>query len=79
MKLRTLIIDDEPIALAKLQSYVAKTPFLELVAACPSGIDAMEVVTSDDIDVIFTDINMPDINGMELVSCRLSAQALQSR
>ena len=68
MKLRTLIIDDEPIALAKLQSYVAKTPFLELVAACPSGIDAMEVVTSDNIDVIFTDINMPDINGMELVS-----------
>lgn len=67
MKLRTLIIDDEPIALAKLQSYVTKTPFLELAAACSSGIEAIEIMASDNIDVIFTDINMPDLNGIEFV------------
>lgn len=67
MKLRTLIIDDEPIALAKLRSYVAKTPFLELASACSSGIEAQEVIATDDIDVIFTDINMPDLSGMEFV------------
>lgn len=67
MKLRTLIIDDEPIALAKLRSYVTKTPFLELVAACPSGVEAMDILLADDVDVIFTDINMPDLNGMEFI------------
>lgn len=67
MKFRTLIIDDEPIALAKLQSYVSKTPFLEVAASCSSGIEAMEIMASDNIDVIFTDINMPDLNGLEFV------------
>ena len=66
MKLRTLIIDDEPIALEKLRSYVEKVPFLELAAACHSGIDAMAVLAAEKIDLIFTDIDMPDLNGMEL-------------
>lgn len=47
MKLRTLIIDDEPIALEKLRSYVEKVPFLELAAACHSGIDAMAVLAAE--------------------------------
>ena len=69
MKLRTIIIDDEPIALDKLRSYVGKTPFLQLVGAFSNGMDALEMMTSpaNEVDVIFTDINMPDINGMEMV------------
>lgn len=65
--MKTIIIDDEPIALEKLRKYVEKDPVLELVGACTNGIEAKEYVTSNNIDLIITDINMPDINGMEFV------------
>lgn len=68
MKLRALIIDDEPLALEKLSSYVEKVPFLELVAKCMSAVDAIAVMSAEPIDVIFTDINMPDLSGMEFVN-----------
>ncbi len=69
MKLRTIIIDDEPIALEKLRSYVEKTPFLQLAGAYSNGVEALETMAlGTEVDVIFTDINMPDINGMEMVS-----------
>ena len=69
MKLRTIIIDDEPIALEKLRSYVEKTPFLQLAGVYSNGVEALETMASGtEVDVIFTDINMPDINGMEMVS-----------
>ncbi|MCM1336123.1 MAG: LytTR family DNA-binding domain-containing protein [Candidatus Amulumruptor caecigallinarius] len=67
MKLNTLIIDDEPIALEKLRSYVAKVPFLELRGACRNGIEASAVIAEGGIDLIFTDINMPDMSGLELL------------
>lgn len=67
MKLRTLIIDDEPIALEKLKSYVSRVPFLELTAQCASGIEATNILGNNNIDLIFSDINMPDLNGLELV------------
>lgn len=67
MKIRTLIIDDEPIALEKLRTYVAKEPFLELVGQCSSGLDAMEVLNAGGADLIITDINMPDLSGLDLI------------
>lgn len=70
MKLRTLIIDDEPIALEKLKTYVSKVPFLELVAQCGSGIEAIDFMAKEkqSVDLIITDINMPDLNGMEFLN-----------
>lgn len=68
MKLRTLIIDDEPIALEKLRNYASKVPFLELAAVCRNGIEAAEVIAGRQIDVVFTDINMPDMSGMDFVA-----------
>lgn len=69
MTLRTIVIDDEPIALDKLRSYVEKTPFLKLAGAFSNGLDALEMINAGgEVDVIFTDINMPDINGMEVIS-----------
>ena len=65
--IRTLIIDDEPIALEKLRSYIEKTPSLELVGACDSAFDAMPYVNNGDVDLIITDINMPDLNGLDFV------------
>lgn len=67
MKLKTIIIDDEPIALEKLRNYVEKVPFLELAGEFVSGIDAMNYLATGDADLLFTDINMPDINGLEFV------------
>ncbi|MDE6435937.1 MAG: LytTR family DNA-binding domain-containing protein [Muribaculaceae bacterium] len=67
MQLRTLIIDDEPIALAKLRKYVEKVPFLELTDACSDGIEAMARLAAGDVDLVITDINMPDVNGLELI------------
>lgn len=67
MKLKTLIIDDEPIALEKLKSYVESIPFLELVAACQGSSEALEYLSDNSVDVIFTDIDMPDINGVAFV------------
>lgn len=68
MKLNTLVIDDEPIALEKLRKYVDKVPFLQLAGACRNGIEASALMASENIDVIFTDINMPDMSGMDFVA-----------
>jgi len=67
MQLKSLVIDDEPLALKQISAYVEKTPFLELVGACANAFEALRLIKSHHIDVMFVDINMPDLNGMELV------------
>ena len=65
--IRTLAIDDEPLALQQLSSYIKKIPFLELVAECQSAFDAKKIMDEEVIDAIFIDINMPDLTGMDFV------------
>ena len=65
--IRVLAIDDEPLALQQLASYIEKIPFLELVAECQSALEARAIMNQDNIDAIFVDINMPDLNGMDFV------------
>lgn len=60
-----LIIDDEPLALDLVESYVSKTPFLELKGKCLNAFEAMKIVGSEKIDLVFLDIQMPDMNGVE--------------
>lgn len=67
MKIKTLVIDDEPYALEKLKSYVKNIPYLELVAACSGTTEAMQFLCQNHIDVIFTDIDMPDVNGIKFI------------
>lgn len=67
MTLKTLIIDDEPIALDKLENYVAKVPYLELVAKCQGTSEALAYLAENQVDVIFTDIDMPDVDGISFV------------
>ena len=64
--LRCIIVDDEPLALGLLETYVRKTPFLRLEGAFPDGISALERLKQGDIDLAFLDIQMPDLNGLEL-------------
>ncbi len=66
MKLRCVVIDDEPLAVELLESYVRKTPFLELTGSYGSGSSACESLREDPVDLIFCDIQMPGISGMEL-------------
>ena len=67
MNIRCIIIDDEPLALNKLKRHVLKYPFLELVASCHSAETAKRVLESNDVDLIFVDINMPDMNGLDFI------------
>jgi two-component system LytT family response regulator len=67
MKIKCIAIDDEPLAVKKMAGYIQKIPFLELVAECRSAFEAMSIMSKVDIQLMFIDINMPDINGMEFV------------
>jgi len=67
MKIKCLAIDDEPLALQQISSYIDKTPFLEKVALCHSAFEALEFLSNNEVDLMFVDINMPDINGMDFV------------
>ena len=65
--IRVLAIDDEPLALQKLVSYIGKVPFLELAAQCRSALEARQFLQNDTVDALFCDINMPDLNGMDFI------------
>lgn len=65
-KITCLIVDDEPLALELLERYVTKTPFLELVHKCESAIEALEFINKEHVDLLFLDIQMPELTGLEL-------------
>ena len=65
MELHCVIIDDEPLALDLLESYIQKTPFLTLEGKYSSAVEALSKVDWNRIDIIFLDIQMPDLNGLE--------------
>ncbi|GAA4007024.1 LytTR family DNA-binding domain-containing protein [Hymenobacter fastidiosus] len=62
-----LIIDDEPFARELLQGYIAQLPHLHLVASCEHVFEALEVLQQQRIDLLFSDINMPQVNGIEFI------------
>ena len=65
IKISCVIVDDEPMALNLVESYVKKTPFLELKQKCSSAIEAMEFIKEEPVDLLFLDIQMPDLTGIE--------------
>ena len=65
--IRVLAIDDEPLALKQLVSYISKVPFLQLCGECRNALEARQILDREPIDAIFCDINMPDLSGMEFV------------
>jgi len=67
MKLRCLIIDDEPLAQRVLEKYIAELSGLELVGKCGDAVEAMEVLKDKEVDLIFLDINMPRLNGINFL------------
>lgn len=65
MTLKCIIIDDEPLAIDLLKSYVQKTPFLKLIGTFDNALSSIDTINSNKIDILFLDINMPHINGLE--------------
>lgn len=65
--LRCIIVEDEPLAAEILAEYIGMTPFLELTHVCPDAIKALDVVHAHPVDVIFLDINLPKLNGLEFL------------
>ena len=67
MAMRCIAIDDEPLALRQISGYISKIPFLELTATFRSAVAAQEWLQENETDLIFVDINMPDMTGVEFV------------
>ena len=65
-KLKCIIVDDEPPAIRLLEKYVAKVTFLELVGTMTNSLEALRMVETTDIDLLFLDIQMPDLTGIQL-------------
>lgn len=65
MELSCAIIDDEPLAVELMESYVRKTPFLELQGSFGSGVAAFGMLRDRPVDLLFCDIQMPGLNGVE--------------
>ena len=63
--MKCAIVDDEPLALDLLESYVRKTPFLELTGKYSSAVQAMKELPERQADLVFLDIQMPELNGLE--------------
>ena len=64
--LKCLIVDDEPPAIRLLEKYVSKVPFLELVFTTTSSLEALSKIEEGSIDLVFMDIQMPDLTGLQL-------------
>lgn len=65
MKIKCIAIDDEPLALQQIGSYIRQTPFLELTGLFESAFQALDFLQSNPVDLMFLDINMPDFNGLD--------------
>lgn len=73
MILNCIAVDDEPLALGLVSSFIEQTPFLQLKGRLSSAVEALKVLNDEDIDLLFLDIQMPNLNGIEL------ARVLDSR
>jgi DNA-binding LytR/AlgR family response regulator len=67
MKLKCLIIDDEPIARKVLQEYIEEIDYLELAGQAENPLKAMSILNTQDVDILLLDINMPKINGIDFL------------
>jgi len=65
--IKCIAIDDEPLALKQIADYIDKTPFLDLCGQFESALLAITFLQSNDVDLMFVDINMPDLSGMDFV------------
>ena len=70
--IRCIAVDDEPLALKQLETYIRQIPFFALAGSCRCASEAMKYIREDIVDAIFLDINMPDLNGIDFVKSLVS-------
>lgn len=63
-----MIVDDEPLAIRVLEAHLGKVPDIQIVATSQSAIEARRILQQQDVDLIFLDIQMPELNGIELIN-----------
>jgi len=66
MTLNCIAVDDEPLALGLVCKFIEQTPFFKLVGRYPGAVEALKAIHSQKIDLVYLDIQMPDLNGIEL-------------
>ncbi len=72
--IRCAIIDDEPFAIELLEDYIERVPHLELIASYDNPLLGLQALQTDPVDLLFLDIEMPDLKGMELITSLPSKQ-----
>src|ERR1700709_2396884 len=65
--IRCLVVDDEPLALHILEDYISKMPFLQLVKATTNPIEALTLVQTGNVDLVFLDVQMPELTGIQFL------------
>lgn len=65
--MNVIIVDDEPLAQEVIETYVSKFPALNLIAKCNNAVEAFDVLNNNDIDLMFLDIQMPQISGIDFL------------
>ena len=74
LKYNCLVVEDEPLAAEILVDYISQVPFLELKTVCSDAIYAMEVLQTEKIDLIFLDIHLPKLKGLDFLESRSPAK-----
>jgi len=76
MKIRALIVDDEPLSQEIIETYLKDLPVIELVKTCNNALEALEALKQYDIQLIFLDINMPMLSGINMVKTLTAPPAI---
>ncbi|HTK17942.1 MAG TPA: LytTR family DNA-binding domain-containing protein [Mucilaginibacter sp.] len=66
-KIQCLLVDDEPLAIVLMQKHIGQLDFMEVVATCPNALKALEILKKTEVDLMFLDISMPAINGIDFL------------
>ena len=75
-RINCLVVDDEPAALEVLEHFIGRVYFLNLVKKCQNAIEAMQILEENQIDLLFLDINMPDVNGIQFLKSIITRPAV---
>lgn len=68
MNIRCVVVDDEPLAISVLEGYINQTPFLELAEKFTNPVKAYHFLSENEIDLLFVDIQMPDLSGLDMIA-----------